>query len=100
MRGLPYSPGEIAHILAHPEEDHGALADDLNELFHSYNQGTRSRDGVAQWTARKRHEVVLRVVKIPRPLYDAVGGSSLDIEQITIVALTILREAMQRKAQN
>lgn len=100
MRGIPYSQEEITYLLGHIDEDYGTLADALNELFSRYNQGTRSRDGVGQWLSRKKAAVVLRVVKIPRPLYDAVGGPALDIEEITIAALIFLRRAKETGAGN
>jgi hypothetical protein len=100
MRGIPYSQEEIAHLLEHPNDDYGELADSLNELYFDYNRGTRSRDGVGQWLSRKRQNFALRVVKIPKPLYDAVGGPSLDVNAIMVASLTILLEAMKRKARN
>jgi post-segregation antitoxin (ccd killing protein) len=89
--GKDYSDDEIRFIREHVgEENHlsfGAIAEELNKKFITYNEGKRIRRGVQAFAQNDRNPFVYRQVKVEKELLEKATEKGIDLSRTLTIGL-------------
>ena len=78
-RRYDFHADEIAYIREHVGQDsYGQIARDLGRLVPRHNGGRRSRSAVYIFATTDDEALVVRTVKIPKPLADKAAAAGID----------------------
>lgn len=79
-RRFDFHADEIAYIRERSGADsYGQIARDLGRLFPQHNGGRRSRSAVYTFATTDAEALVVKTVRIPKPLADRAASCGIDL---------------------
>lgn len=87
-RRFDFHADEVAYLRDRVGQDsYGQIARDLGRLFPQHNGGRRSRSAVYTFATTDTEGLVVKTVRIPKPLADRAAAAGLDLSAMLATAL-------------
>jgi hypothetical protein len=87
-RRYDFHADEVAYIRSRVGADsYGQIARDLGRLFAEHNGGRRSRSAVYTFATTDEEALVVKTVRIPKPLADRAAAAGIDLSTTLETAL-------------
>lgn len=87
-RRFDFHADEVAYLRERVGQDsYGQIARDLGRLFPQHNGGRRSRSAVYTFATTDTEGLVVKTVRIPKPLADRAAAKGIDLSAALATAL-------------